>query len=44
MDNDDTGQDTLAAVYGPNLARLREVKRKYDPNNVFHLNLNVPPA
>jgi FAD/FMN-containing dehydrogenase len=44
MDNDDTGQDTLMAVYGPNLPRLRELKRKYDPNNVFHLNLNVPPA
>ena len=44
LDNDDAGQDALVASYGPNLARLREVKRKYDPDNLFHLNLNVPPA
>jgi FAD/FMN-containing dehydrogenase len=44
MGEDDTGDETLAAVYGPNLPRLRDLKRKYDPDNVFHLNLNVPPA
>jgi FAD/FMN-containing dehydrogenase len=43
LDNDDTGEGALAAAYGPNLARLRAIKAKYDPENVFHLNVNVPP-
>jgi FAD/FMN-containing dehydrogenase len=44
--NEDDLRDTsaLAAAYGPNLARLRQIKKKYDPENVFHLNLNIPPA
>jgi hypothetical protein len=37
------GADVAAAVYGANLARLKEVKRKYDPENVFHLNQNIVP-
>ena len=44
MDHDDEAAATLAAVYGPNLPRLREVKRRYDPDNVFHINVNIPPA
>lgn len=33
-----------ASIFGPNLARLQEVKAKYDPGNFFKCNRNVPPA
>lgn len=33
------------AVYGPDkLARLTALKRRYDPDNIFRLNHNVPPG
>jgi FAD/FMN-containing dehydrogenase len=44
LDDDDIADSSLAAVYGPNLARLRQIKKQYDPENVFRLNLNIPPA
>jgi len=44
MDQDDVGDATLAATYGPNVARLRALKSKYDPDNVFRQNVNIPPA
>ena len=34
---------SVSAAFGPNWKRLREVKQRYDPDNVFHLNQNIKP-
>jgi FAD/FMN-containing dehydrogenase len=36
--------DGAAAAYGPNYSRLRSIKAKYDPENIFHSNVNIRPA
>ena len=41
--DDETGDSAAAAAYGPNYARLRELKSKYDPDNFFRTNVNVAP-
>jgi FAD/FMN-containing dehydrogenase len=42
MDSDEPG-DPAVVAYGPNHARLRDLKTKYDPENFFHTNVNIKP-
>jgi FAD binding domain/Berberine and berberine like len=39
----DTSDQLVRSAYGPNYARLVEIKKKYDPNNVLRLNQNIKP-
>jgi len=38
------GVDRIKRPYRDNYDRLTEVKRKYDPNNFFHVNQNIRPT
>jgi len=37
----ETSDELVRAAYGPNYARLVEIKKKYDPTNVLRLNQNI---
>jgi FAD/FMN-containing dehydrogenase len=38
-----TQSGAVSDAFGPNWKRLREVKERIDPGNVFHLNQNIKP-
>jgi len=40
----DEGEERVRASYRGNYDRLAEIKRSYDPDNVFRINQNIPPA
>ena len=37
-------KDRIKAAYGSNYDKLTELKRKWDPNNLFRCNQNIPPS
>jgi FAD/FMN-containing dehydrogenase len=39
----DEDGERLSTTYGGNYAKLREIKAKYDPENVFRVNQNIKP-
>jgi hypothetical protein len=39
----DEGDARIKATYGSNFDRLTEIKRKYDPKNLFRVNQNIRP-
>ena len=43
LTEEETGE-RVAAAYGKNLARLAEIKARWDPTNLFRMNKNVAPA
>ena len=40
----DEGQERVRATYRDNYQRLAEIKSKYDPDNLFHVNQNIRPV
>jgi FAD/FMN-containing dehydrogenase len=42
MTEDEAGR--VSSAYGSNYARLAEIKKRYDPENIFHFNQNIVPG
>jgi FAD/FMN-containing dehydrogenase len=42
--DDDEGLARVRQAFGENLPRLRKLKDRYDPTNLFHRNQNIPPS
>ena len=40
----DEGEDQVKAAYRENYARLAQIKARYDPANLFHVNQNIKPG
>ena len=40
----DDESDQVERAYGVNFSRLAEIKRRYDPSNLFRMNQNVKPS
>jgi hypothetical protein len=41
---DDDRAEKVRASYGTNFDRLRQVRAKYDPGNLFRMNPNIAPG
>jgi Berberine and berberine like len=40
----ETSEELVRTAYGPNYARLVEIKKTYDPKNVLRLSQNIQPV
>jgi len=40
----DESDERIRSAYGTNYRRLAQLKAKYDPENLFRLNANIPPS
>ena len=40
----DEGEDRIKATFGANYGRLAQLKQKFDPGNLFHVNHNIHPS